>query len=621
MSLDEEVKINLFERIEFVRQLQTPNGSWDFCFEGPIITDCFMIILLRDLNSNNEEVIQRLVEKLLSLQLSNGAWSIYEDELEGDLSATIQAYVALLFSGSFSKEHPRLKQAERFILSKGGLNNAHFMTKMMLAFHGYYHYPPYFYFPMSYFLLPASSPFNLFELSNYARVHLVPMIICINKRFTLKYESIQNLDNLLVDHEQTWFREDRFSFFEWMKHEMKELLKLPSSIHQLGIQTAEKFMLDRIESNGTLYSYASSTFYMIYALLALGYNSSSKIIGNAVNGLFSYLYNTDKGLHLQNSPSTVWDTSLLSYALQEAGVPYTDPMINSSISYLLEKQHVRKGDWSIHAKNLEPGGWGFSDVNHFIPDNDDTSASLRAIFSLAQHEINTYENWEKGYRWLIGMQNKDGGFGAFEKNVTNKWLTHLPLESASDAIIDPSTADLTGRVLEFFGNFAGLQKENPNIKAAIHWLLKHQEKNGSWYGRWGVCYIYGTWAAVTGLRAVGVPTDHPSLQKSLDWLISIQREDGGFGESCRSCEVESYVDLPFSTPSQTAWAIDTLLTLLPKEHPAIEKGVLFLLNQHNLDKQSINYPTGLGLPGNFYTHYHSYQHIFPILALGHYLKN
>ena len=216
------------------------------------------------------------------------------------------------------------------------------------------------------------------------------------------------------------------------------------------------------------------------------------------------------------------------------------------------------------------------------------------------------------------MQNRDGGWAAFEKNSDNTILQNLPIESAEDALVDPSSADLTGRTLEFFGTFAGMKWKHPSIQAAVDWLLANQEKNGSWYGKWGVCYIYGTWAAVTGMRAVGIPASHPAIQKAVNWLKEIQHSTGGWGESCKSPEIKQYVPLSFSTPSQTAWAVDAIISVYDEEDEAIERGIQFLLIAKSLSEDMLTYPTGTGRPGQFYINYHSYNYIFPLLTLTHY---
>ncbi|MEH6943164.1 squalene--hopene cyclase [Bacillus sp. JJ722] len=617
MTLD-LVKNNIQSRMRKLEQMQANDGSWRMIFKGPLLTDCFMIMLLKTLKIPSEQTIQELVTSIVRLQNENGSWKIYSDEKKGNISATIQAYAALLLSGRYSREDEEMKRAEMFISHNGGLSKAHFMTKMMLAVNGLYPYPSYFYFPMTYYLLPPSFPFSMYHCSNYARIHLTPMIICMNKRFA----NIHRVDTSFFDKEPSasWFREDRDSWGEFFIKEIKQIALTPLHLHKAGYKVAEKFMLDRIEKNGTLYSYASSTFYMVYALLALGYDEKSPIIKKAVDGILSYKTKSKNGWHVQNSPSTVWDTALLSYSLQEAGMSSNHPLIIKANQYLLKKQQFTRGDWSVNAPYASAGGWGFSDTNSFIPDNDDTSAALRALTRQSKKNQHVKTSWEKGLAYLIAMQNKDGGWGAFEKNAYQPLLAHLPLENAKDALIDDSTGDLTGRVLEFLGNYANLKQKNSNVQKAVDWLLKTQRLDGSWYGKWGVCYIYGTWAAITGLRGVGMEKNHPALMKAAKWLESIQREDGGWGESCSSTEKEKYVPLSFSTPSQTAWALDALLTVRNVDSSSVKLAVQFLLNSHQQSEESLSYPTGLGLPGGYYITYESYNHIFPLLALGHYQK-
>ncbi|WP_338080750.1 prenyltransferase/squalene oxidase repeat-containing protein [Cohnella luojiensis] len=291
--------------------------------------------------------------------------------------------------------------------------------------------------------------------------------------------------------------------------------------------------------------------------------------------------------------------------------------MQSAGRYLLTKQQTRLGDWSRRIKNPFPGGWGFSDINNINPDIDDTTAALRAIRNLGTRRVEYQEAFNKGLQWVLSMQNDDGGWPAFEKNIDNSLLTMLPFNGADAAAIDPSTADLTGRTLEFLGRDAGLTARHLFIRRAVRWLQKNQETDGSWYGRWGICYIYGTWAALTGMLAVGENPEHPSIQRGVEWLLSIQNPDGGWVESCTSDQEKRYIPLRQSTLSQTAWALDALVAYYPKPNSAIEKSVQYLLNTMDKADQEI-YPTGAGLPGYFYIRYHSYPYIWPLLALSHY---
>jgi sporulenol synthase len=615
-------KVNSYiqRMIDDLRYSQKSGGSWRFCFEGGPMTDAFMIILLRSLQVNEEELIRKLSKRILTLQSEDGIWKLYEDEKEGNLTATVQAYTALLYSGYYKKTDTILIRAESYILSNGGLANVHFMTKWFLAVNGLYPWPKLFRFPLAFLLQPASSPFGMYELSSYARIHFMPMILALNKRYIHTPPNNIDISNLHASKSKSidWLS---FSDSERMnpgliKSIIEEFISFPAYFHKLGENAAENYMLQRIEKDGTLFSYASATFFMVYALLSLGYKEQSAQVQHAISGLKSLLYEDEKITTLENSTSTVWDTALLSYSLQKANVPSEDPMIKHASTYLLSRQQTKKNDWQIHNPKAEAGGWGFSNINTNHPDNDDTAAVLRAITQPSINNSMYFEAWNKGSSWLLSMQNRDGGFGAFERNVNNPIFAAIPLENAKDAATDPSTADLTGRVLEYFGNFAGLTNEHPSVNAAVSWLENHQEKNGSWYGRWGVCYIYGTWAAITGLKAAGLTNSHPAISRAVQWLLEIQHEDGGFGESCRSCEVKTYHPISFSTPSQTAWALDALLCVLDKNDASIQKGISRLMQP--FDERSTAYPTGIGLPKHFYFRYHSYSKIFPLLALSHY---
>ena len=220
----------------------------------------------------------------------------------------------------------------------------------------------------------------------------------------------------------------------------------------------------------------------------------------------------------------------------------------------------------------------------------------------------------------MSMQNRDGGWPAFEKNVDNELLNLLPIEGGKFLLTDPSSADLTGRTLEFLGGYTNLPKNHDVMKRGVDWLVHNQEEDGSWYGRWGICYIYGTWAAITGLIAAGVSPESPTIQKAVNWLLAIQNHDGGWGESCKSDLASKYVPLGSSNITQTAWALDALIAVADKVTPEINAGISYLLETYNKDDWTISYPVGQGMGGGFYIHYHSYQYIFPLLALAHYEK-
>ena len=281
------------------------------------------------------------------------------------------------------------------------------------------------------------------------------------------------------------------SLYSVLKKGVKSLMGLPNHIHDQATERAKQYMLNRIEPDGTFYGYFSSTFLMIFALLSLGYAKTHPIIVNAVNGLKLMKCEINGFTHMQYTTATVWNTALINYALQEAGIPTSDPMVNEANDYLLKKQHYKYGDWIIHNPLGFPGGWGFADSNTIQPDVDDTTASLRSIARTVQENPTIRQSWERGILWTLSMQNDDGGWPAFEKNTNSKLLELLPIEKAEFILTDPSSADVTGRTLEFLGTYTNLSNQHSSIEEAVDWLIKHQEKE--WFMVWSVGDLLHLW--------------------------------------------------------------------------------------------------------------------------------
>ncbi|MDR7668379.1 prenyltransferase/squalene oxidase repeat-containing protein [Bacillus altitudinis] len=600
-----------------VERRQREDGAFIFCFEGPMMTNAFFIMLLKAVSDPDQQLIHQLAEAIHAKQNEDGSFSLYHDQ-SGHLTATVQGYCGMLASGRFQKDEPHMEKAAQYIRSKGGLKNVHFMTKWMLAVNGMHPWP-YFYAPLSLLLIPTSFPLHFYHLSAYARIHFVPMMIVLNKRYTshAAFPSLAHLDENMSKNPFDWFmaREER-STDDFLMY-MRSYTALDSRLDFFGYEAAKRYMFDRLEKDGTLYSYLSATIFMVYALMSLGYSPGHHLIQKAVRGMKKLVTSCQGKIYAENSTSTVWDTALVSYASQRAGRKRQDPMIMNSFTYLLDRQQMKKADWAVHNRLATPGGFGFSHINTNNPDCDDTQIVLKAI----PKEYAPLQ-WKRGYDWLLSMQNRDGGFSAFEKNQDHFLLRHLPLESAEDAAIDPSTPDITGRVLHLIG-LEEKETASPTIlrqkDRCVKWLIDHQEKNGSWFGRWGVCYIYGTWAALTGLKAAGIPSSHPAVQKACRFLKQIQLEDGSFGESCKSAELKTYVPLSFGTVVQTAWATEALLQYEKANNAAILKAVYFLVNHHHTE-EAMYYPVGIGLPKQFYITYHSYPFVFPMMACSTFLE-
>ena len=616
----EKLDAEINRLIMLLTEKQEGNGSWTYPFETGISTDCYMIILLRTLEMDDEALIDTLVQRILSKQDKNGAWKLYHDEEGGgNLTATVEACYALLYAGARTRSDPEIRSAVRYIQRNGGLKEINMFAKVMLALTGQYKWPYFFPVPVEAILFPVSFPLNIFDFSLYARVNLIPILVAADYKFSKKTTRSPDLSDLFSNRGDDGNWDSEFSQLRTLNLPFQKgiqgLIGLPKKLHELALNRAEGYMIQRIEPDGTFYSYFSSTFLMIFALLARGYSKQHPIIIQAVKGLKSFKTKMDQQTHIQYTTATVWNTALISHALQKAGVSSSSSTIKKANDYLLSRQHDKYGDWAIHNQGVLPGGWGFSDINTINPDVDDTTAALRSIRSFARENFVYRQSWDRGMNWVISMQNSDGGWPAFEKGVDNSFLSWLPVEGGGSMLLDPSTADLTGRTLEFLGNDTHADKYLPFIKDGMKWLLDNQEKNGSWYGRWGICYIYGTWAAITGLSAVDIRKDHPQMRKAIQWFYAIQNQDGGWGESCKSDIKKEYIPLKKSTRTQTAWAMDALIAAENQETQGIKRGMSYLLETAEQNDWTTAYPKGQGLPGGFYIHYHSYEYLFPLMAL------
>ncbi|GGE18508.1 sporulenol synthase [Marinithermofilum abyssi] len=606
---------------ELIRR-QGSDGRWSFCFESGPMTDAYMILLYRLFGWKREERVAQLARRLQRIGEKDGVWKLYPDEPEGNISATVEAAVGLMYAGVFQPDDPRVRQAREFVLSQGGLEKSGSLTKVMLTLIGLYDWSRHPRVPAELLLLPRWFPINFFDFVGFTRVHVAPILLASNRRFSCRLSGPKpDLDTWSLNKPTP---ADISSQTVRLHEEVEVLLRARKErrgwLHQVAMSKGERFILERIEPDGTLYSYFSSTFLMIFGLMAMGYPKNHPVLQRAMNGLEQLAFSVGEEVHVQETSSTVWDTALITFALQRGGVPPGHPAIRRAAGYLFSRQHIRYGDWALRNPGVFPGGWGFFDINTINPDLDDTSAALRAVAPTVLLNPAAYAgNWNRGVNWLLSMQNRDGGWSAFEKNTDKSWPRRLlPFEDAHTVWTDPSINDLTGRTLEFLGNHLGWRAVHPAVQRAVRFLRAHQEKDGSWFGRWGVAYIYGTWAALTGMASVGYGLQDPAVSKGVRWLESIQNKDGGWGESCRSDVVRRYVPLGGSTPSQTAWALDALIAVYDRPTPAIEAGIGCLLDMGQKEGGWMTYPTGAGLSGGFYIHYHSYRYIWPLLALAHY---
>lgn len=592
MEHNEQLSLKHEYLLKQLHQMQLDDGSYQFCFESGAMTDAHMLLLLYVFKEDKPLQVM-LSRRLIRTQSVDGFWKQYHDD-DGHLSSTVEAYTALYLSGFLEKNDPRLQSAASYIRKHGGLEKAHLSTKALLAIHHLYPWPAFFPLPLFLLKTPSWLPFSFYRLSSYVRTHFASLLILGHKKYAVKQEQDRNLIHL------------------YKTKKYKKVLKqkppnLPSASSDKLFQTAEHYLLDHIEDDGTLHSYASATFLMVYAFLSLGYPKNNPVIQQAISGLKSHLFQDEEKqeVHLQNSPSAVWDTALLTHAMQQRAPSASMDSIERSADFILKHQQTS-------------GGWGFSASNSFHPDVDDTQVALRVLTPLVNTNVQVATAWRQGLHWLLQRQNNDGGWAAFEKNSSS--YIPIPLQNAPDTIVDPSAPDLTGRTLEFLGTHAGLAQSHPTVKQAVQWLQTDQHENGSWLGRWGIAFIYGTWAAVTGMCAVGVSPEHRSLQKARHWLEQNCLADGGWGESCKSDVAKQFIPLHTSTVVHTAWALDALISLHQMPTEQMKKAVVCLLDWIDEEGIRTSYPTGGGLPGQFYIHYHSYRYCWPLLTISRYLN-
>ena len=566
---------------------------------------------------NETEIVKRLKERILERQLTNGGFNNYPGD-GGNLSMTVEAYLAFSMERS-DKNSSEMRRMREFIKTHGGLDEISNLTKITLAVCGQMSWSQVPLFPVELIHLGTRSPFSIYDLVSFTRVHVVPFMVLYAKRFTIPLSPETGVSDLRgIDsgrkNKEKMFK--RIGLRAYLKLLQAQRILGPTPVRAWSLRKCERWILERLEPDGTLGSYILSTFFGILALRALGYEENDQAIQKALRGLKGFIYDADGMFHMQACTSTVWDTALASSILQESGISNNDPRVVSAADWLISHQSNVLGDFRFHNPKGKPGAWGFQLVNELYPDVDDTAAAVLAIQNANVFDKNARDSASrKGVEWVLSMQNSDGGWSAFDRNCSKRWIEKHPFNDMGRALTDPSSGDMTGRTLEFLGKL-GYDSNNDLIVRAIKWLEQNQEKNGSWFGRWGIAYIYGTWAALIGLSSVGVSPKSSMIRRAINWLESIQNPDGGWGESC-SADVDShYVPLGFSNPSQTAWALLGLIAAESEPTEAIRKGIDYLLSKQEPDGSwSEDYPTGSGFAGKLYLIYHMYRNIWPLLAL------
>lgn len=603
---------------------QHDEGYWWYELESNVTIVAEYMMLLHFIGIHDPVRDEKITCHILRHQQQDGSWPLYRGG-PGDLSTTIEAYFSLRLAG-YSRDDQRMVLARDFVLNQGGIEAARVFTKIYLALFGLFPWAAVPSIPVEINLFPSWFPLNIYNFSSWARSTVVPLSIVLEVRPVRKPKSGLLVRELYRDPDSVpSITSGSSSARPWKKvfiildKIMKSIDGLPvRPLRQKAMAWTEQWILDHQEPTGDWGGIQPAMINSILALTALGYPSASEPVRTGLEALKRFSLESDRELALQSCISPVWDTALTSLALVNSGAEKDNPSLVRACAWLASKQIFRKGDWSVKRPGLEPGGWAFEFENSWYPDIDDTAVVLLLLKKYADKDVVKRENLYKGLQWILGMQGSDGGWGAFDVDNDMRVLNQL-LFGDLEAMIDPSTPDLTGRVLEVLGTF-GFGSANEVVRRAVDFIKANQEPSGSWWGRWGVNHLYGTCTVLCGLQSIGEDPSKPYIRKAVQWLKSTRNADGGWGEDCGS-----YLESPSdsctaqSTPSQTAWA---LLALMAAGEPAcreVRDGVAYLVGQQREDGTwHEDAFTGTGFPKHFYLRYDNYRLCFPLMALGKY---
>ena len=607
--------------------LQKPDGYWCALLTADTTLESDYILLQLWMHAPVNGVwappdrgrIDRAAARILSKQLPDGGFNIYVKG-PSEISASVKAYFALKLAGIPIDGTEMTKLRER-IIALGGMQAANSYTKVNLSLFDLYPREGTPSIPPEIMLLPGKW---LYQMSSWTRAIVISLAIVHAHDPKRPVPAGFNLDEIFIPGKSTGIESDE-SWLSWRKTfiESDKILKLwdrygYARIRKAALRKCEHWMLERMKHADGLGAIYPPMQYSIMALDVLGYPESSPVRVEAVRQFDSLMVDDGKTLFFQPCFSPVWDTAIAAFALGEAGMSRS-PALTRTIDWLLAREIRRHGDWSVKRPYTEPSGWAFEFQNDWYPDIDDTAMVLLAWPHMKASRASAQSaTRQRALDWLLAMQSKDGGWAAFD--VDNNWeiLTHVPFAD-HNAMLDPTCADITGRTLEALA-VNGLDRGYPACRRAIDYLTRTQLSDGSWYGRWGVAYIYGTCFALRGLRAMAEDTAEPHMRRAGEWLRSIQNPDGGWGESCASYDNDIYTAAE-STPSQTAWALMGLIASGDSRSSSVRKGIDYLTRTQTADGSwTEELATGTGFPKVFYLNYHYYRLYFPVIALASFVN-
>jgi squalene-hopene/tetraprenyl-beta-curcumene cyclase len=610
---------------DFFFREQLPEGYWWAELESNVTISAEYLMLFHFLGMVDKERERKLANYILSKQTAEGCWCIYYQG-PGDLSTTIEAYFALKLAG-YPADHPAMEKARTFILKNGGIIKARVFTKIFLALFGEFAWFGVPSMPIELSLLPKWAYLNMYEFSSWSRATIVPLSIVMATRPVRKLPPWARVQELYVrpprPTDYTFTKEEGIltwkNIFIGVDHLLKIYERSPiRPFMKKAMSLSEKWVLDHQEPSGDWGGIQPAMLNSILALNCLGYSNDHPTVQNGLDALANFCIESDDHIVLQSCISPVWDTALALKGLIDAEVPPDHPALVKATQWLLDREVRKPGDWKVKSPELEPGGWAFEFLNDWYPDVDDSGIVMMAMKDVKLKDSKSKDDAiERGIRWCLGMQSKNGGWGAFDKDNTKHILNKIPFADL-EALIDPPTADLTGRMLEVMGTF-GYPKDFPAAVRALEFIKETQEPDGPWWGRWGVNYIYGSWSVLCGLQAIGEDPTQPYIQKAVTWLKTKQNSDGGWGETCESYHDSSLAGVGESTPSQTAWALLALMAAGERKSETINRGIEYLIQTQQQDGTwDEDQFTGTGFPKYFMIKYHIYRNCFPLMALGKY---
>ncbi len=613
--------------------LQDDLGFWKGELETNVTMEAEDLLLREFLGIGDAELIEQTARWIRAKQRSDGTWATFFDG-PGDVSTTIEAYLALRLAGD-DPELPNMVKAAAFIRAEGGVENSRVFTRGWLALFGLWSWDDLPTMPPEIIFLPRWFPLNIYDWACWARQTVVPLTIVNALR---PVRPLRSTDGATLDidelrsHQPTPAPARLWSVAGGF-HQLDKLLSAYDSttrrgpmkaLRKLALRRASQWIVARQEADGSWGGIQPPWVYSLIALHLVGYGLDHPVIAKGLRGLddFTVVESTPNGVtrRLEACQSPVWDTALAVIALADAGIAPTDPQLAKAAQWLVGEEIRVPGDWSVRRPKLAPSGWAFEFANDLYPDTDDTAEVVLALgrVELPQPHL-LHDAARRGVAWSVGMQSRDGGWGAFDADNNRSLVLRLPFCDFG-AVIDPPSADVTAHMLEMLGSFDSAGQYADSTAAGVSWLLRHQEADGSWFGRWGANHIYGTGAVLPALIAVGLPTSTPAIRRAVRWLEKHQNSDGGWGEDLRSYhDPHAWVGRGTSTASQTAWALLALLAV-GDESPCLHRGVRYLVDNQREDG-SWDEPqyTGTGFPGDFSINYHLYRLVFPLSALGRYL--